>query len=401
MTQRTKLIWGAALACALLAGPAAYAQTTTTSSMSASAETMQAHGYWLTTPSPDLTVPAGKDVTIPLTINNETGTTHLAALTLTGVPDDWTYSLKANGFEVQSAMTAPGEKVDLKLDFTAPTSAAGKSFPLQLTAKYDGGQINLPINVTVANISDTGATLEPELPGLRGTATSKFSFKLKLTNNGYEDAMFNLGADVPDGFNVTFKKGYGSEEITGLPVKAGTSENITMEVTPAHNAEAGDYPVHVATLAGDVTASADLVMEITGTPSLSLSGPQGRLSGSAVAGEAKTFPFTLENSGGAPAANVKLTATAPTGWKVDFQPSSMASLPVGASQDVVVSITPSEKGIAGDYMVSLRASADGDSTTASFRTTVETSTMWGIVGLGVIAVAVIVLVLAVLRYGRR
>ncbi|MCB9994625.1 MAG: hypothetical protein H6873_13335 [Hyphomicrobiaceae bacterium] len=400
MTQRTHLIWGALLACALFAGPAAYAQTDTTQTTSP-AQAMQAHGYWLTTPSPDLTIPAGKSVTIPFSIDNETMVPHLAALALTGVPDGWTYSLKANGFDVQSAMTAPGEKADLKLELTAPAGAAGNSYPVQMTAKYDGGQLNLPMNISVAAISDTGATLEPELPGLRGTATSKFSFKLKLTNNGYEDAMFNLGADVPDGFHVTFKKGYGSDEITGLPVKAGSSENITMEVTPAHDAQAGDYPVHVATLAGDVTAAADLVMEITGTPSLSLDGPQGRLSGTAVAGEAKTFPFTLTNTGGAPASNVKLSATAPTGWKVEFEPSSLQALPAGGSQDVVVSIMPSEKGIAGDYMVSLRASADEDSTTASFRTTVETSTLWGIVGLGVIGVAVIVLVLAVLRYGRR
>jgi len=41
------------------------------------------------------------------------------------------------------------------------------------------------------------------------------------------------------------------------------------------------------------------------------------------------------------------------------------------------------------------------SQSAAFRVTVNTSTWWGIVGLIVIAIAAIILVLAVLRYGRR
>ena len=100
---------------------------------------MQAHGYWLTTPSPDLTIPAGKSVTIPFSIDNETMVPHLAALALTGVPDGWTYSLKANGFDVQSAMTAPGEKADLKLELTAPAGAAGNSYQGQTTVTQDQG----------------------------------------------------------------------------------------------------------------------------------------------------------------------------------------------------------------------------------------------------------------------
>ena len=66
-----------------------------------------------------------------------------------------------------------------------------------------------------------------------------------------------------------------------------------------------------------------------------------------------------------------------------------------------MTIKPTEKAIAGDYMVTMNARAEGTSTSARFRTTVETSTMWGIVGLGVIGLAVIVLAMAVMRYGRR
>jgi uncharacterized membrane protein len=51
--------------------------------------------------------------------------------------------------------------------------------------------------------------------------------------------------------------------------------------------------------------------------------------------------------------------------------------------------------------VSVRAAGTGASANADFRVTVLTSTLWGVAGLGVIGAAVIVLAVAVTRYGRR
>ncbi|MCA9906964.1 MAG: hypothetical protein KC547_24080, partial [Anaerolineae bacterium] len=69
--------------------------------------------------------------------------------------------------------------------------------------------------------------------------------------------------------------------------------------------------------------------------------------------------------------------------------------------DVAATMTPSDKAIAGDYVVTVRANGDGASDNAAFRITVLTSTLWGVAGLGVIGAAVIVLAVAVTRYGRR
>jgi uncharacterized membrane protein len=52
-------------------------------------------------------------------------------------------------------------------------------------------------------------------------------------------------------------------------------------------------------------------------------------------------------------------------------------------------------------MVSVRANGDGISESVNYRITVVTSTMWGIVGLGVIAASLLVLLGAVGRFGRR
>jgi uncharacterized membrane protein len=80
----------------------------------------------------------------------------------------------------------------------------------------------------------------------------------------------------------------------------------------------------------------------------------------------------------------------------------VAILGAGKSQSVQVTFTPSERAIAGDYQATIRAdAADGQSQSADFRITVLTSTLWGMAGIGVIAVALLVVVFAVARYGRR
>lgn len=109
----------------------------------------------------------------------------------------------------------------------------------------------------------------------------------------------------------------------------------------------------------------------------------------------------MVNSGSAPATDLDLSAPPPSGWKVEFEPKQIPSLGPGASGPVAVKITPSERAVAGDYMVGLRATGDPIAEDVQFRTTVKTSTVWGIAGLGVIGVAVIVLAGTVMRYGRR
>ena len=64
-------------------------------------------------------------------------------------------------------------------------------------------------------------------------------------------------------------------------------------------------------------------------------------------------------------------------------------------------ITPPSKAIAGDYVTTLTASTRGETGTANFRVTVTTSTVWGVAGVGIIGVALLIMVGAVARFGRR
>ena len=61
----------------------------------------------------------------------------------------------------------------------------------------------------------------------------------------------------------------------------------------------------------------------------------------------------------------------------------MPQIAAGGTQNVKVTLTPSERAIAGDYQATIRASGSGGlSESANFRITVMTSTLWGAIGIG-------------------
>ena len=141
---------------------------------------------------------------------------------------------------------------------------------------------------------------------------------------------------------------------------------------------------------------------IHGTPDLTLTGPQGRVSLNATAGHQRAIQLSIRNAGTASAKNVSLSATDPNNWKVVYKPNSLPDLAAGQSSKVEALVTPAPKALAGDYMVTLRANSGSNiSASQDFRVTVHTSTLWGIIAVLIIAAALMVAVLAIRRYGRR
>jgi uncharacterized membrane protein len=98
---------------------------------------------------------------------------------------------------------------------------------------------------------------------------------------------------------------------------------------------------------------------------------------------------------------VNLSATPPSGWKISFVPEKIEAMKPGEKIEVAVNMTPSDKAIAGDYMVNIRANGENVSDNSELRVTVKTSTAWGIAGLGIIAASLLAFGTAVTRYGRR
>ena len=358
-------------------------------------------GLWLTTPYPVVTLKGGEETKLPVSLVNYNEPPLRADLSLKTAPAGWTVELRGSNRKVGAAFIDVNDKVSFDLDVKIPADAKPGKYEIALAATGGGNNLDLPITVEVVAPEAAQLKLEPKLPVLRGTAKSNFEFQVKVTNDSADDATLNLASAAPNGFETVFKEGYGSQELTSLPIKAGESKDIAATVKPPQNVPAGRYPVRLAFATAKTSAETDVALDITGQPQVSITGPDGRLSGEAYAGKERSFDLIVRNNGSADARDLKLSGSGSSGWKFTMAPEEIAVLPPDGELKVTALVTPSDKAIAGDYMASFTVSGDDSSDTARYRITVLTSTMWGIAGLGVIAAALLVMFGAVRRFGRR
>ena len=272
---------------------------------------------------------------------------------------------------------------------------------LTVSAAGDTTKLDLPVAVTLAKDLPAKLTLTPQLPELRGTSKSSFEYQLGIKNDSGKKLTVSLSAQAPQNFDASFTEQYGSQELNAVPVDAGQTKDVKLKVTPPNTAAAGNYKVVARVAAEDASATADLGLNITGQPRLDVSGREGLVSTRASAGKETSVPVVITNTGTAPADNIDLSGSAPSGWKITFDPKSVERIAPNENKEVQALITPTEKAIAGDYVTTIRAATRGESASTNFRVTVTTSTMWGIAGVGIIGVALLVMVGAVARFGRR
>lgn len=358
-------------------------------------------GVFLLTDYPAVTVQPGSTSTVNLNLRNYGLAPQRFKLSVDGVPSGWTATLLGGGQPIAAAMPAADSSVGLNLRIDVPKDAQIGTQTLTVKADGSDAHVTLPLAVTLAKDLPAKLSLSPQLPALRGSAKSSFDYTLSIKNDSGKKLLVSLAAQAPPNFDTSFTEAYGTQELSSIPVEAGKSKDVKLKVKPPENADAGDYAVTAKVAAADATASTGLKLQLTGTPDLALSGREGLLSARATAGKETSVPVVITNNGTAPAENVKLSGSAPNGWKVTFQPETVARIAPNEHQEVQALLTPPTKAIAGDYVTSLRAAASGDTGSANFRVTVSTSTMWGIVGAGIIGAALLIMVGAVSRFGRR
>jgi uncharacterized membrane protein len=358
-------------------------------------------GLYLMSDYPAVTLRPGETSTVTLRLHNYDLAPERLALSVAGVPTGWTATLMGGGQPVAAAMPATNASVSLELRLDVPKSAAVGTQTLTVTATGGTTKAELPIEVTLAKDLPAKLTLTPQLPELRGTSKSSFEYQLGIKNDSGKKLTVSLSAQAPQNFDATFTENYGSQELNAVPIDPGQTKDVKLKVWPPNTAAAGNYKVVARVAAEDASATADLALDISGQPKLDISGREGLVSTHASAGKETSVPVVIANSGTAPADDVELSGSAPSGWKVTFDPKSVEHIAPNETKEVQALITPTEKAIAGDYVTTIRASTRGESASTTFRVTVTTSTMWGIAGVGIIGVALLVMVGAVARFGRR
>jgi uncharacterized membrane protein len=347
-------------------------------------------------------VAAGDSITFDLNLRGgeEPETVHLAVEDL---PEGWQATFRGGGDVIEAAHVEPESRTVVELKVEPPVDVAVDTYDLSVTARGETKTIDVPISVAVKEKVPPSLSLEVELPTLKGKANTTFRYDATLENEGNEELSINLIAEAPEGFEVEFK--LTGKEVSSFPLAPGESKRLDVEVQPPDDAPGDTYEIDIVAEGGAAQTRTTLVADVTevaGEPELDVTGPGGRLSGEAFVGKETPLDIIVRNTGEAAAHNVRLSASEPSGWTVDFEPEEIGRLSPNSQTEVKAKVKPAEKAVAGDYEITVRARPEeGSSESAEFRITVRTSTMWGIVGVGIIAVAVVIVGLAVMRFGRR
>jgi uncharacterized membrane protein len=372
----------------LLAAPTAYAQD-------------NYRGIWLSTAYPALSVPADRPVALEVSVNSKNVPPQRVDLTLSKAPTGWTGSLLGKSGPVTAVFLGPDGKADVNLRLDPPQGLPNGNYDFTLSAKGEGYTAELPVTLTIGSSAPPRLTMSTELPSIKGSPTSTFKFRTKIENFSAREALVQLAADAPPGFRISFTEAFGARELTSLPVPAGGNKEIDVGVEVPRDTPSGTYAITARGQAEGVQAVQQMSLEIAGRPTLSVSGPDARVSGGAVAGEETPIEVVIKNTGNAPATNISVSSSPPSGWKIAFAPNRIPELPAGGEAKVSALVTPSPRAIAGDYMVNVSANGESVLSSQDFRISVRTSTVWGIIAIAIIAAAVVILGLAVVRYGRR
>ncbi len=358
-------------------------------------------GLYLMTDYPAVTVRPGTTSNISLRLQDFGLAPQRYQLSVADVPKGWTATILGGGQPVAAAMPSPDASVSLQLRLDVPANTELKEQTLTVKAEGNGTQAALPIAVALAKELPAKLSVSSKLPSLRGSPKSNFEYTLTVKNDSGRNVTASFAAEAPRDFETSFTEAYGTQELSSIPIEAGQSKDIKLKVRPPGTVESGHFPVRVTVKAEDATAQAGLALDVVGQPQLQVSGRDGLLSARAVAAQQSSIPVVVTNSGTAPADNIKLAASPPTGWKVTFEPAAIEHLVPGKDTEVQALVTPSDKSLAGDYMLNVRATSRGETASSQFRITVSTSTVWGMVGAGVIGVALLLMLGAVARFGRR
>lgn len=363
---------------------------------------MAAEGIELSTNYPGIVARPGEFITFPLQINNQGSQNQIIELILQSYPENWKVLLEGRGRQINQVFVKKGSMETVDLEVEVPENAESADYSLTVSA-LKGSNIlhSLKLNVEISTTPTGEDRLESQYSELKGPSDATFNFKLNLTNNGNKEQTYSLGAQVPDGWQVAFKPSYEQQQVASITVKDGETKGIDFSVTPPANVESGEYtiPVHAVSASGKATEELKII--ISGTYEMIFSTPSGRLNADVVAGREQKVTLEVRNNGSAPLNNITFSAQTPEKWSVTFEPETVDVLKPGEERQVNAVISADSKAIAGDYVVSMRASTRETYENADFRVTVKTSTLWGIVGIAIVVLVCAGVYWVFHTYGRR
>jgi uncharacterized membrane protein len=265
------------------------------------------------------------------------------------------------------------------------------------------GGLLLAFSPTTVLAQEEKIEINPTYSKLEGTS---FEFPVTLKYTGDAPKTFNLSATGPQNWIVYITPDYPKDKMIRdirLDPTSTVGEYIDVSAAPPTwlITAPGEYKITLEVSSGTLKETVQLTAVVTASYDMSLTTPDSLLNTKAAAGKDNFFVIGVNNMGSAPIDNITLSSDNPKGWTIEFTPANITALNAGSVQTVTVNIKPPPKTIAGDYSITLTAEGKQITKDIQIRVTVETPTVWGWVGIGIIILVCAGLAFVFMRFSRR
>ena len=325
------------------------------------------------------------------------------------LPDGWTVQFDPPRLATLAVFDS--ERIYASIRVPEGTAAGDYMFSLSASGEQASTE-KIEIRVTV-KILEKEVKIEMRVvhPRVEAIAGADFVFELEFQYVGAEllaeARSFDLVTKAPQDWEVYMTPQYEKEKrVSAISLKGGmTYGDKTRVVATAPFwplPEPGEYKITVEAVSGDLKGVVELSAVITARYNLLLIPAGERYNTNATAGRDNYFSLKIGNLGTAPIDKINFSSGKPEGWTIEFKPNKVDSLEALDTQTLDINIKPPPETIAGDYEITLRASGvQATSSELKIRVTVETPTVWGWVGVVIIAVVIVGLVFIFMRFSRR
>jgi uncharacterized membrane protein len=349
----------------------------------------------LYTSNTKISIPPGESIDYSIEVSNHSEVTQYCNLRLSGIPSSWTYSLKSGLYNIKQIALQAGGKNIISLKIEVPLKVNKGDYKIVLYA----GDASLPLIVNISKQGSYNTEFTTGQANMEGNSKSNFTFRTDIKNRTGDKQLYSLKGIAPRGWQVIFKPS--GQQATAVEIEPNSSKDVIIEVKPPQNVKAGSYIIPVSATTNLTSADLELEVVITGTYELELTTPTGLVSTKVTAGGERNLELLVRNTGSSILSNVRLSATKPSGWVVEFEPSEIANIEPGQISIVALKLKADKNAIAGDYIAKFTASIPEVSSDVTFRVAVKTPVLWGWIGILVILIAMGIIIYLFRKYGRR
>ena len=353
-------------------------------------------GVVLYTPYTKISVSPGKSIDYSIEVINKSDQLFDEEIRVSGIPGSWSYSLKSGAYSVSKIAVLSGDKKILSLKVDVPYQVNKGSYSFRVTA---GDSVMLPLIITVTEKGSSETEFTTNQSNMQGNASSTFSFRANLKNRTAEKQLYALMADIPRGWDITFKADY--KPVTSVEMEANTAKEINIDIKPSGQVKAGTYKIPVRAVTSSTSANLGLEAVVTGSYEMVLTTPTGLVSTNITAGGEKKLQLVIRNTGSSELTGIEMKSSVPSRWEVLFDPVKIDKLLPGNEATVYATIHADKKAIPGDYVANLEAKNPETTSKVSFRVMVKTPVIWGWIGVMVILAALGGVLFLFRKFGRR